>query len=120
MDALTHTIIATSCIGIAFAVGRYFRNNIAAENIVSILLDRMEEDSDLWIGMTVSDPEHWAIYDVYTIEDYEKYMISCAIKEVSYDADGYKNRVSHKDYTLDQLQVLLDSYTTLDSYIDKV
>ena len=44
MDALTHTIIATSCIGIAFAVGRYFRNNIAAENIVSILLDRMEED----------------------------------------------------------------------------
>jgi hypothetical protein len=44
MDIFTHTIIATGCIGIAYAVGRYFRNGVAAEMMVSVLLDRMEKD----------------------------------------------------------------------------
>jgi len=44
MDVYTHTIIATGCIGIAYAIGRHLRNNLLSEKTVGILLDKMEED----------------------------------------------------------------------------
>lgn len=46
--------------------------HIAAQNEIS--RKEMIDNPNLWIGITVEDPEHWAQYDIYTVEQYEFYM----------------------------------------------
>lgn len=43
-----------------------------------------------WAGMMVSDPAHWAGYDIYTIAGYEHYMAASANFETIREIDGYK------------------------------
>lgn len=48
------------------------RDYIAAKN--EGYRKEMAENPNLWIGITVEDPEHWAQYGIYTVEQYEFYM----------------------------------------------
>jgi hypothetical protein len=34
---------------------------------------------------TVTDLDHWADYGIYNVTDYEKYQLTCTIKEASDD-----------------------------------
>jgi hypothetical protein len=58
---------------------------------------------------TVTDLDHWADYGIYNVTDYEKYQLTCTIKEASYDC-GSKVRVDFNDYTLQELKDMCDYY----------
>ena len=58
---------------------------------------------------TVTDLAHWADYGIYNVTDYEKYQLTCTIKEASYDC-GSKVRVDFNDYTLQELKDMCDYY----------
>ena len=59
---------------------------------------------------TVTDLNHWADYGIYNVTDYEKYQLTCAIKEASADCGG-KVRVDFTEYTLKELQDMCDYYS---------
>jgi len=58
---------------------------------------------------TVTDLNHWADYGIYNVTDYEKYQLTCIIKEASYDCGG-KVRVDFTEYTLKELKDMCDYY----------
>jgi len=58
---------------------------------------------------TVTDLNHWADYGIYNVTDYEKYQLTCTIKEAS-GACGSKVRVDFNDYTLQELKDMCDYY----------
>lgn len=80
------------------------------ENINAKNQAEMDATPDLWIGMMVTDPEHWAEYEVYTVEDYQKYMLSVDISECSKAAYGSRYRVNWQEMSMEELQELADSY----------
>lgn len=74
---------------------------IKAEN------DRYEAEG--WSGRVVEDAAHWAEYGIYTIEDYQKYMISCSIDELHKEVYGCKLRQGWKDISMEDLEATLQS-----------
>ena len=51
---------------------------------------------------TVTDLTHWAEYGIYNVTDYEKYQLTCVIKEASAECGG-KVRVDFNEHTLKKL-----------------
>ena len=56
---------------------------------------------------TVTDLSHWADYGIYNVTDYEKYQLTCVIKEASSECGG-KVRVDFDEYTLKELKDMCD------------
>lgn len=50
----------------------------------------LDEADGRWAGMVVSDPEHWAGYDIYTVEQYQHYMAACSNFETYREINGIK------------------------------
>lgn len=67
---------------------------------------------------TVTDLAHWADYGIYNVTDYEKYQLTCTIKEAS-GACGSKVRVDFNDYTLEELKDMCDDYCKLANEAEK-
>ena len=44
-------------------------NKLNAESI-----KKMEKDKSLWIGIITNNLDHWAEYDVHTVDDFENYL----------------------------------------------
>lgn len=55
-----------------------------------------EDPENRWAGMIVEDLDHWAEYDVYTVEDFERWELETLIWDVYKDAYGYRPR--HMDF----------------------
>lgn len=73
----------------------------------------MEATSGLWIGLTVSDPEHWASMGIHTVEEYEYTMW----REGLYDAlaekfhsKAYARSILQNAKTTDDLKAIDDEY----------
>ena len=59
--------------------------NVLRENELALVkhIEAMNKDADkkmaetkgLWIGHLVTDPMHWASYDVYTPKQFDRYML---------------------------------------------
>jgi hypothetical protein len=65
----------------------------------------MDENPGSWGGMIVTDPAHWAEYDVYTVEDFERYQLETYIYEGHKDAFGVKGRhYDFKSMSMEQLK----------------
>ena len=58
---------------------------------------------------TVTDLTHWAEYGIYNVTDYEKYQLTCVIKEASGECGG-KVRVDFNEHTLKELKDMCDYY----------
>lgn len=54
-------------------------NHIKSKNAKS--RKEMERNPNIWIGMIVEDPEHWAKYGVYTPAQYDRYMDEVTLYE---------------------------------------
>lgn len=59
---------------------------------------------------TVSDPEHWAEYGIYTVEQYQKYQLAVDIAESAKTAYGRKHWVDYENMSMQELEDLADSY----------
>jgi hypothetical protein len=53
---------------------------------------RCEEEAAELYYTTVSDPAHWAEFDVFTIEDYKRYSLISYISDGHKDAYGFRPR----------------------------
>ena len=68
-----------------------------------------EDPENRWTGMYPEDLEHWAEYEVYTVEDFERYQLETLIWEVYKDAYGCRPRhMDFKSMTLDELKAEAD------------
>lgn len=65
---------------------------------------RCEEEGAEWYCTTVSDPAHWAEFDVFTIEDYKRHSLISYISDGHKDAYGFRPRgYNYSEWTLDEL-----------------
>ena len=76
--------------------------------------ERMDNDPSgkLWIGMVVSDPEHWAGYDIYTIDGYKHYMAACDNFELTREIYGHKPPWNYDSMTIEEIEA--DTQAMLD------
>jgi hypothetical protein len=61
-------------------------------------------------GELVTDPAHWAEYDVFTVEDFEKSSLAGLISDASKSAYGCRRRVDWKEHSLKELNEMADFY----------
>lgn len=61
-------------------------------------------------GELVTDPLHWAEFNIFTVEDYEKAQLGMIISDASKSAYGYRKKVNWQEHTLDELKELADFY----------
>lgn len=74
---------------------------------------QMDSNPKLIWGMVVSDPEHWAGYDITTIEGYKHYMAACDNFEIKREIYGYKPSWNYDSMTLAEIEA--DTQRILDA-----
>ena len=72
-------------------------------------IEKMNVDTQF---KTTTDLNHWADYGICNVTDYEKYQLTCTIKEAS-STCGSKARLNFNDYTLEQLQDMCEGWILL-------
>jgi hypothetical protein len=70
-----------------------------------------EDPENRWAGYVVEDLAHWAEYDIYTVAEYEQYMLDVSYSDLYKEIYGVRPRyaagsVSQEDYDrlLDRLE----------------
>ena len=51
-----------------------------------------EDPANRWAAVPVSDPEHWAEYGIYTVEQYEHHMAAMSLYDYYKDVHGIRPR----------------------------
>ena len=70
---------------------------------------RAESEGWTFYTTTVSDPAHWARYDVFTIEDYERHSLVSYISDAHKDAYGFRPRgYNYAEWSIAQLEAEAD------------
>ena len=69
-----------------------------------------EANGSTFYTTTVSDPDHWAEYGIYTIEQYQKYQFAVDIAECAKTAYGRKYWVDYENMSMKELEEMADSY----------
>lgn len=87
------------------------QNFIQAENAESQA--RMDRTPKLIIGMVTDNLDHWAGYDITTIEGYKHYMAACDNFEIKREIYGYKPRWNYDSMTLEEIEA--DTQRILDN-----
>lgn len=76
----------------------------------------MDADPDLWCSMWCTDPEYIADlndYGVFTGEDFDRMQVANNISDCSKAAVGSRQGVDWKDYSLAELNEILDGWVEL-------
>ena len=68
-----------------------------------------EDPENRFAGMFVTVPDHWADYDVYTPEEFDRYLLETDYIEGHKDAYGFKYRGDLSKYSDDELREMTDS-----------
>ena len=84
---------------------KYTKDQIELKNHIK----KMNSDTQF---KTTTDLSHWADYGIYNVTDYEKYQLTCTIKEAS-GACGSKVRLDFTEYTLEKLQEMCEGWIKL-------
>ena len=84
---------------------KYTKDQIELKNHIK----KMNVDTQF---KTTTDLNHWADYGIYNVTDYEKYQLTCTIKEAS-GACGSKVRLDFTEYTLEKLQEMCEGWIKL-------
>ena len=72
-------------------------------------IEKMNSDTQF---KTTTDLNHWADYGIFNVTDYEKYMITCDIKELS-GTCGSKVRLDFNEYSLEKLLEMREGWVGL-------
>ena len=85
------------------------QNHIEAQNAkTQAWID--EDPQNRWAGITVSDPEHWAEYNIFTVEQYEHYQLKMAVWEMYKDVHGFRPRhMGLSEMTTEELEAEIES-----------
>ena len=75
----------------------------------------MAENPGLWIGITAEDPEHWAQYGIYTVEQYEFYMEYEGCKDwlASHTNKGYARYALQNCETVADIEAVFEKHKYL-------
>lgn len=75
------------------------------KNLNSKARQKAEAEGYMLLGLTVSDPEHWAEYGVYTPEQFDRYMLEAAWCDAYKSAHGIRPRgINVSDMSDDDLK----------------
>jgi len=67
--------------------------------------DYMEAHPGSWVGTTTTDEKHWNEYGVYTVEDYERYILIATLWDGYKDLTGCRPRwMNFNDMTKAELE----------------
>ena len=84
---------------------KYTKDQIELKNHIQ----KMNVDTQF---KTTTDLNHWADYGIFNITDYEKYQLTCTIKEAS-GSCGSKVRLDFTEYTLEKLEEMCEGWIKL-------
>ena len=84
---------------------KYTKDQIELRNHI----EKMNSDTQF---KTTTDLSHWADYGIFNVTDYEKYMITCDIKELS-GTCGSKVRLDFNEYSLEKLLEMREGWVGL-------
>ena len=85
-------------------------NHIKEINEVS--KKEMANNSDIWIGMIVEDPEHWSDYGITTPAEFDRYQNEQCLYEVvsSKYSKSFARSIGISSMSDEELAAELDSY----------
>ena len=74
----------------------------------------MDANPNLWIGIIVEDPKHWAEYGITTPAQFDRYQDECCLYEVVSSAysKSYARSIGISSMSDKELYEALDSYSS--------
>ena len=69
-----------------------------------------KDPQNRWAGFITDDPQHWADYGIYNVDQYEHYMAKMAVWEMYKEVNGIRPRwMNLDDMSIEELEAELES-----------
>ena len=78
-----------------------------------------QDPANRFVGMLVTVPSHWADYDIYTPEEFDRYLLEQDFVSLHKDVYGFRPGSAYTEMSDDDMQASIQSfYDTIESELE--